>query len=65
MYNEDGTPVMKPILQQVVVDVSQTGQLVLDNIPASAIVDTYVNPETGKEELIKSVLDGNAGGEVY
>lgn len=65
MYNEDGTPIMKPILQQVVVDVSQTGQLVLDNIPASAIVDTYINPETGKEELIESVLDGNVRGEVY
>ena len=64
MYNEDGTPVMKPILQQIIVDVSQTGQLVLDNIPASAIVDTKINPETGKEELIESVLDGNAGGEV-
>lgn len=65
LYNEDGTPVMKPILQQVIVNVSETGQLVLDNIPASAIVDTHVNPDTGKEEYIESVLDGNSGGEVY
>ena len=56
---------MVPILQEVKVDVSQTGELVLSEIPASAIVDTHIDPETGKEEYIESILDGNSGGQVY
>lgn len=42
-----------------------TGQLNIQGLPASAIVDTHIDPETGKEEYIESILDGNAGGEVY
>lgn len=66
MFEEDGvTPIIVPILQEVTVNVSQTGQLILDQIPASAIVDKHIDADTGKESLIKSVLDGNAGGEIY
>lgn len=66
LYEDDGvTPIMVPILQEVKTDVSKTGQLVLDQIPASAIVDTHINVETGEETQIQSLLDGNAGGEVY
>ena len=66
VFEADGkTPVMVPILQEVKVDVSQTGELVLSEIPASAIVDTHIDPETGKEEYIESILDGNSGGQVY
>lgn len=60
VYDSDGNPVMIPIYQEVIVDVNQSGQLVLDKIPASAIVDEH---EDGTR--IESVLDGNNGGEVY
>ena len=62
-------PVMLPKLQQITTSVNAPGQLILSQIPASAIVDTkvIVDPETGavREEQIESILDGNAGGEVY
>ena len=68
-YDAQGNPVMVPILKEVVVDVSQSGQLVLSQIPASAIVDEeVVKDEHGNVvEIIQieSNLDGNAGGEVY
>lgn len=60
VYDNDGNPVMVPIYQEIIVDVSQSGQLILDRIPASAIVDEY---EDGIQ--IQSTLDGNNGGEVY
>lgn len=60
VYDNDGNPVMIPIYQEVIVDVSQSGQLVLDKIPASAIVDEHADGTR-----IESVLDGNNGGEVY
>lgn len=62
---DTGKPIMVPILKEVVVDVNKTGQLVLDQIPASAIVDKHTNQETGEEEIIQSILDGNTEGEVY
>ena len=60
VYDKDGNPIMVPIYQEVIVDVSQSGQLVLDKIPASAIVDEH---DDGTQ--IESILDGNNGGEVY
>ena len=60
VYDNDGNPVMVPIYQEIIVDVSQSGQLVLDKIPASAIVDEHAD---GTQ--IQSTLDGNKGGEVY
>lgn len=60
VYDNDGNPVMVPIYQEIIVDVSQSGQLILDRIPASAIVDKY-----GDGIQIQSTLDGNNGGEVY
>lgn len=60
VYDNDGNPVMVPIYQEVIIDVSQSGQLILDRIPASAIVDEH---EDGTQ--IQSTLDGNDGGEVY
>ena len=68
IYDENGKPVMVPILKEVVTDVSQTGQLVISQIPASAIVDkTTEVDESGNtvEVQIESNLDGNAGGDVY
>lgn len=65
LYNDDGTPVMKPILKQVTVDVSQTGNLVLSNIPATAIVDYETHTDDNGNIVqtpIESILDGNAGG---
>lgn len=49
---------------QAILD-EKTGQLNIQGLPASAIVDTHVNPETGEEDYIESTLDGNAGGKVY
>lgn len=60
VYDNDGNPVMVPIYQEIIVDVSQSGQLILDKIPASAIIDEHVD---GTQ--IQSTLDGNTGGEVY
>ena len=56
--------VINGVSVQAILD-DKTGQLNIQGLPASVIVDTHIDPETGKEELIKSVLDGNAGGEVY
>ena len=62
-------PIMVPQLQEIITEVNAPGQLILSQIPASAIVDTEItiDPITGlvKEEQIQSILDGNAGGEVY
>lgn len=68
VYDENGNPVMVPILSQIVTDVSQSGQLVLNQIPASAIVDEhFITDENGNitVQQIESNLDGNSGGRVY
>lgn len=48
--------------QRVRASVNSLGQLIIDNIPASAIqfYDDYMNPETGRMEPYESIIDGNA-----
>lgn len=68
VYDEDGNPVMVPMYQQITSSVSGTGQLMLSQIPASAIIDTTIKTDeygNVEETYVQSIIDGNVGGIVY
>lgn len=65
--DEQGNLIYVPLYEKVAVD-EESGQLIIKQIPASAIIDHEIKlDQDGNEikEYIESTLDGNAGGEVY
>lgn len=67
LFDENGNPIMEPIWQKVKVEVDATvpGNLVLSQIPTSALIDyeTRVDENGNIVEVpIQSILDGNSGG---
>lgn len=68
LYQPDGNPVLEPDFREVTTS-TVTGQMIIDQIPVSALVDHYkILDSSGtvtKIEYINSIIDGNAGGEVY
>lgn len=68
VYDENGDPVIVPMYQKIISSVSGTGQLMLSQIPASAIVDTTTLVDSFgnvEENYVESLIDGNFGGIVY
>lgn len=67
VYNPDGTIKTEPVYEEV--GISATGQLVIEQIPTSALIDYHVMQDVNGNiigtEYINSVIDGNAGGKVY
>ena len=67
VYNSDGTIKTEPIYEEV--GISSTGQLVIEQLPMSALIDYHVMQDINGNiigtEYINSVIDGNAGGKVY
>lgn len=68
LYQPDGSPVLEPDFREVTTS-TVTGQMIIDQIPVSALVDHYkILDSSGtvtKIQYIDSVIDGNAGGRVY
>lgn len=68
VFDENGDPVMVPMYQKISTNISSTGQLVLDKIPANAITDVAITQDeygNSKSTFIESIMDGNLGGVVY
>lgn len=65
VFDSDGNPVMVPIYHKIESSLGSNGQIVLENIPVSALTDTLVDKQSESITYIESVIDGNFGGRVY
>ena len=65
VFDADGNPVMVPIYHKVEASIGSNGQLVLENIPVSALTDSITDKQTQTITYIESIIDGNFGGKVY
>lgn len=65
VYDEEGKPIMVPIYHKIDISISETGGLILNKIPVSALTDDLGLDELGNIRYIESIIDGNSGGKVY